>query len=796
MNDNDNFKINLKKEEFQIIYKNINEIFNGNYSSFVSEIKISKPFLLDLIILLRKYQYFILYILLNKKELAIFNKKENEGKINNILNMKQMMKINEKNEFIFNLNILPKFKKSEINFLIPNDLINLKIKMIIFLNGNNSLIFEECEVEALNLIKSFNEEKYKKLNKILSKILDVFCLENKLNPFNSINKYLNYIENYLPKIFEKKEENVNNNNNNINKDEWNQSEQNKLEELLIKFKDIKDLREKINKIANEIKTKNIKQITMRYKELVLKNINKEENKDEHKNENDIQKENEIKENDIQKENEIKENEIQKEENNNNIKSENDKIVEDQNKINTIKLSSNNNNNNLDSLTRKISDISISSNDSFFKKVLDSYDEIINEIIRVYNKNYSNVDLSLIQQQSNVETSLLVSRSNTFTSENELSSNEEEEEDEKEENNEKKIEDENNDEYKKLKEKNNELIDIYLSSTLQPNISNDDLLLLQNLLNFGEKYQINTLGMKLFNIGLCVISSIKLLLKCIKCNKVAFESFYQKISKNENLFYLGTKCPRCDNEIFSLFKSEFIHENNLDNAGIVYISGGGIIEFLPSTFSLTCLNCNEEKKVKLRTGGLHINDKNCRKCQKELLFFITNISFSITYISNMEFLEKTKIINFNKFNYAIKDDINLDNYIKKFDKIIQEGKPLPDFGICKHYKKSFKWFRFSCCNKTFPCDLCHDEDSDHNCEHAHTILCGFCAFEQQSSNKMCCKCGKMFNKIDGSLRFWNGGKGQRQQEKLSTRDSHKFTGMNKTISRKKQKMENEKKNNNK
>ncbi len=221
MNDNDNFKINLKKEEFQIIYKNINEIFNGNFTTFVSEIKISKPFLLDLIILLRKYQYFILYILLNKKELAIFNKKENEGKINNILNMKQMMRINEKNEFIFNLNILPKFKKSEINFLIPNDLINLKIKMIIFLNGNNSLIFEECEVEALNLIKSFNEEKYKKLNKILSKILDVFCLENKLNPFNSLNKYLNYIENYLPKIFEKKEENVNNNNNNINNEKKN-----------------------------------------------------------------------------------------------------------------------------------------------------------------------------------------------------------------------------------------------------------------------------------------------------------------------------------------------------------------------------------------------------------------------------------------------------------------------------------------------------------------------------------------------------------------------------------------------
>lgn len=34
------------------------------------------------------------------------------------------------------------------------------------------------------------------------------------------------------------------------------------------------------------------------------------------------------------------------------------------------------------------------------------------------------------------------------------------------------------------------------------------------------------------------------------------------------------------------------------------------------------------------------------------------------------------------------------------------------GTCKHYKKSKRWLRFSCCNRIYPCDICHDEQSDH------------------------------------------------------------------------------------
>ena len=334
--------------------------------------------------------------------------------------------------------------------------------------------------------------------------------------------------------------------------------------------------------------------------------------------------------------------------------------------------------------------------------------------------------------------------------------------------------------------------MYLSTSLQPTIKKEDLTLLQSILHFGDKHMILLKDLKFYNIALAEITQIKLLIKCLKCQKVAFESFYMRLNKKDTIFYFGTTCPRCNNEIFSIFKSIFLHENNLSEAGIIYIIGGTVIDFLPSTFTLNCLKCNESKNVKLRTGGLHFNDNKCRKCNLELNFFITGVTISLTYISNLDFLEKCQIINFQKFNFQIKDDVNLDNYIKRCDKVIQEGKPLPDNGICKHYKYSFRWFRFGCCNKLFPCDVCHDEDSNHKSEFAKTIVCGFCACEQSQNNKVCQKCGKAFTRMDQGKKFWEGGKGMRNKALMSSKDSHKFKGIFKTISKKKVKKESEKK----
>ena len=408
--------------------------------------------------------------------------------------------------------------------------------------------------------------------------------------------------------------------------------------------------------------------------------------------------------------------------------------------------------------------------------LETTEDIINAIINVYNKNYKDHDLSFLQENSEDK-----NNSYYIKLKEEKEESEEGEEDEDEEESE---EDLTNDENEKMKKKNKELIDLCLSSSLQPSVSSEDLTLIKNILNFGDKYQVNLKGVQLNNISIVQICQIKLLLKCSKCKKVAFDSKYMKLNKLKNVFYLGTRCPRCQNEIFSIFISDFIHQNNLTNAGVCYITGGNVIDFLPSMYNLECEKCGQNKTIKLRTGCLHSNDSNCRKCNTKLNFVILSASISNIFVSDLKDLADIKIINFEKFTFAIKDDINLDNYVKKYDKVIQEGKELPDYGACKHYKYSLRWFRFSCCNKVFPCDICHDETSDHNNEYAKTILCGFCASEQSASNKLCSKCGKMFTKSEGGKKFWEGGKGCRNPQFMGTRDSHKYTGLNKTISRKK------------
>ena len=781
----DYFEVNLKNSQFQQVYKNINEVFNGNYLRFISEIKITKPILVDLINLLRKYQYFIQSISLNEGDLCIFNKEEENLRCNRIMNMKQMMTVNGKNTFNIFINLLPKFKKSEINFEIPENLLELKVTMIIHLNGDYSMSLEETKVEVLNLKNKFNDEQYKKLCLVLEKLFEVFYVDNRDKPFLCLNKFLNYVENYLPKkkkkkkIDEKKDE------------EWTQEEQNKLEELLLKYKEVKDLREKMQKISLELNSKSIKQITLRFKNLVLKNKKKEKGNEQIKKEEkpEIKKE----------EKEIKEEE----------KEDDKKIIneEEQSKLKKENLINNNINNiskyedsKSNIISRTVSNLSSSSNDSELSRLrLETTDDIINEIIKVFNKNYINFDFGLMKPKSLIEEEEKKkdNNENNENDDNKSINNEniEEIEDEEEEFEEEENSESEDEEYKKQKERNKknlEFLDMYLSTSLQPTIKKEDLTLLQSILHFGDKHMILLKDLKFYNIALAEITQIKLLIKCLKCQKVAFESFYMRLNKKDTIFYFGTTCPRCNNEIFSIFKSIFLHENNLSEAGIIYIIGGTVIDFLPSTFTLNCLKCNESKNVKLRTGGLHFNDNKCRKCNLELNFFITGVTISLTYISNLDFLEKCQIINFQKFNFQIKDDVNLDNYIKRCDKVIQEGKPLPDNGICKHYKYSFRWFRFGCCNKLFPCDVCHDEDSNHKSEFAKTIVCGFCACEQSQNNKVCQKCGKAFTRMDQGKKFWEGGKGMRNKALMSSKDSHKFKGIYKTISKKKVKKESEKK----
>lgn len=105
---------------------------------------------------------------------------------------------------------------------------------------------------------------------------------------------------------------------------------------------------------------------------------------------------------------------------------------------------------------------------------------------------------------------------------------------------------------------------------------------------------------------------------------------------------------------------------------------------------------------------------------------------------------------------------------------------------------------SLCQKLYPCDVCHDTQSDHDNEWANRMVCGYCSREQTFSTKPCNKCGHSLTAtrtanwevrrvhvlvpsvfcdellLNSPLDvFWQGGKGCRDPLKMSNKDSHKW-----------------------
>lgn len=126
----------------------------------------------------------------------------------------------------------------------------------------------------------------------------------------------------------------------------------------------------------------------------------------------------------------------------------------------------------------------------------------------------------------------------------------------------------------------------------------------------------------------------------------------------------------------------------------------------------------------------------------------------------------------------------------FNGLLQVGQPLPERGTCPHYKHSYRWLRFPCCGKRFPCDLCHEELTDgHDMKWATRMVCGYCSLEQPVASQ--CKnaeCGKKLATSAAAptgrrTRFWEGGKGQRDPTKLLPSDPRRHRGRNKTQSAK-------------
>uniref|UniRef100_A0A8C2DU81 Nucleoporin NUP42 n=1 Tax=Cyprinus carpio TaxID=7962 RepID=A0A8C2DU81_CYPCA len=273
-------------------------------------------------------------------------------------------------------------------------------------------------------------------------------------------------------------------------------------------------------------------------------------------------------------------------------------------------------------------------------------------------------------------------------------------------------------------------------------------------------EIKLLGLKLGEqIATVAAKEISVSLKCNRCKVDSDLTLTGRLP-------CTAQCEKCQAGIRAAFRPSMLHHYS-DVLGYLDLNAVAPVDLIlkDSVFSVGCLNCNKEDTVQNLTYGQNW-EQNCQHCHTKLSIFVEATRF--------QFIQPQPR---NQTGAAAQ-------YSQRYrDPAVQQGKPLPDKGACRHFKQSQRWLRFPCCGRAYPCDMCHDEDQDHPMELATRMICGYCAKEQPYSNgKPCINCGSMMTRA-AFTSHWEGGQGCRNKVKMSRNDRQKYANTCKTVPKK-------------
>lgn len=223
------------------------------------------------------------------------------------------------------------------------------------------------------------------------------------------------------------------------------------------------------------------------------------------------------------------------------------------------------------------------------------------------------------------------------------------------------------------------------------------------------------------------------------------------------------CKKCATPLAAKFRQQLVHELST-RAGFLDLSGCKVSEMQPSTFVPTCARCSTAGFGIVSVRGDAVTNV-CRECHNKFTFKIPEVKFH--FITPGSLPPPTA------------------GPRRRQEKLgLHAGDPLPEKGSCSHYRKSYRWFRFSCCSRVHPCDKCHDQAEDHINEWANRMICGWCSREQNYAVDECGFCGRSVIGKKGRG-FWEGGKGTRDRKLMSRKDPRKFKRIGGTQAAKKE-----------
>ncbi|KAK5123575.1 hypothetical protein LTR85_002613 [Meristemomyces frigidus] len=260
-------------------------------------------------------------------------------------------------------------------------------------------------------------------------------------------------------------------------------------------------------------------------------------------------------------------------------------------------------------------------------------------------------------------------------------------------------------------------------------------------------------LELHGIELLELVSLNITIKCERCKDTMDVQRLRNYTGEASAMRQET-CKKCACGLAVGFRRDLVHVNSV-RAGYLDLEGCTVIDLLPSNFTPTCSECSTPYPA---PGVVAVRGDSsmaiCRECHQKMTFRIPEVKFLRISPSAMR---ASRAVGRKK----VKENLG-----------ITVGSELPRRGRCSHYSKSYRWFRFSCCSKVFPCDRCHDEQSDHPNEHANRMLCGFCSREQNYRPEDCGICHAVLVGKRGQG-FWEGGKGTRDPTRMSKKDPRKY-----------------------
>jgi uncharacterized CHY-type Zn-finger protein len=236
-----------------------------------------------------------------------------------------------------------------------------------------------------------------------------------------------------------------------------------------------------------------------------------------------------------------------------------------------------------------------------------------------------------------------------------------------------------------------------------------------------------------NIRWGFITEAVLEVTCKSCNTIQDIEF--KGAEDTTIHLTKTlKCQKCPQEDTIMLKRELLTE---ESGTVAKIKNTGLDprDIKSCNYTLICDFCNSslENQECIPQFGIQMDCFGCKR-SLELNYMTLNVYGRDS--------DEAQVANNLKILIPMARDIKF-LFPRKLVGTYTYGRALPKTGNCKHTKNGFRYLRFPCCAKAYPCEKCHNEDPvcDHDIEKAKSMICGYCAAEQIPIKDTCLACNK-------------------------------------------------------